>query len=195
MPYEPCFYCTKQGSTPPYYGDRTGTNVWRVAARTGTGDSAMAIGSGVVLISEGGAGELFLQPTPAKNKKVRSQQLRNGEAALITQNTDSADVWEVAREADTIHPTQKPVELARKAIKNSTRDGDIVLDLFHGSGSTTIGCEQLGRVCYAIEIDPQHVDAALRRWQTLTGKAATHATEKKTYEQIEKARAGKAKTR
>lgn len=73
---------------------------------------------------------------------------------------------------NTVHPTQKPVELARKAINNSSKAGDAVLDLFNGSGSTLIACEQTGRVGYGCELAPQYVDATIRRWQHLTGRQA-----------------------
>ena len=89
-----------------------------------------------------------------------------------------------------MHPTMKPVELARRAIRNSTREGEIVLDLFAGASSTIIGAEQTGRLGYALELDPKYVDVGVRRWQELTGKQATHAAEKKTFDAIAKARAG-----
>ena len=90
----------------------------------------------------------------------------------------------------------KPVELARRAISNSTREGEIVLDLFAGAAGTLIGAEQTGRLCYALELDPKYVDVSVRRWQELTGKAATHAAEKKTFDAIAKGRgSAKAKAR
>ena len=71
-----------------------------------------------------------------------------------------------------------------------------MLDFFNCSGSTIIAAEQLKRLCYAVDLEPKYVDASVRRWQTLTGKAAIHAKEKKTFEAIAKARAGgKAKAR
>ena len=85
----------------------------------------------------------------------------------------------------------KPIELARRACRNSANEGDIVVDMFGGSCSTVMAAEQTGRIGYAIELDPRYVDASVRRWQTMTGKQATHASEKKTFEAIAKAR-GKA---
>lgn len=70
------------------------------------------------------------------------------------------------------HPTMKPVELFSYLIKNSTRRGDVVLDSFGGSGTTLIACEQLGRKCLTMELDPQYCDVIIRRWQNLTGKNA-----------------------
>ena len=70
------------------------------------------------------------------------------------------------------HATPKPIVLCARAIKSSSREGEIVLDLFGGSGSTLIACEQLNRSCCMIELDPRYVDVIIKRWETLTGKKA-----------------------
>ncbi len=67
----------------------------------------------------------------------------------------------------------KPVELVERAIRNSSKSRDIVLDLFGGSGSTLIACEKTGRSARLIELDPKYVDVIIRRWQDYTGKQAT----------------------
>lgn len=83
--------------------------------------------------------------------------------------TNEVTVWDVDRHSkNDFHPTQKPVELAARAIKNHKPDS--VLDLFGGSGSTLIACEQLNRKCYMIELDPQYVRVIIDRWEKLTGK-------------------------
>lgn len=71
-----------------------------------------------------------------------------------------------------IHPTMKPVGLFDYQIKNNTKGGDIVLDLFGGSGTAIVACEQDGRVCYTMELDPRYVDAIIQRWENLTGEKA-----------------------
>ena len=71
-----------------------------------------------------------------------------------------------------IHPTMKPVGLFDYQIKNNTKKGEIVLDLFNGSGTTLIACEQNGRKARCMEIDPRYVDATIKRWETLTNKKA-----------------------
>ena len=73
---------------------------------------------------------------------------------------------------DNIHPTMKPVGLFDYQIKNNTKGGDIVLDLFNGSGTTIMACEQNGRTGYAMELDPRYVDATIKRWETFTGEKA-----------------------
>lgn len=68
------------------------------------------------------------------------------------------------------HATPKPVELCMRGLKTSSREGEITLDLFLGSGSTLIACEQTDRICYGLELDPHYVDVICKRWQTLTGQ-------------------------
>ena len=70
------------------------------------------------------------------------------------------------------HATPKPIALCSRAIKSSSREGEIVLDVFGGSGSTLIACEQLNRKCYMAEISPEYCDVILERWETFTGKKA-----------------------
>ena len=81
-------------------------------------------------------------------------------------------VWEFKRTANKLHPTMKPIELIGNALNNSTKSNDIVLDLFGGSGSTLIACEQLNRNCYMMELDPKYVDVIINRWEQFTGKKA-----------------------
>lgn len=75
-----------------------------------------------------------------------------------------------ARNAE--HPTMKPVPLIGRLIKNSSHPGDTVLDLFGGSGSTLIACEQLGRRCFTMEFDPRYADVIVQRWEEFTGGTA-----------------------
>lgn len=70
------------------------------------------------------------------------------------------------------HPTMKPVALFDYQIKNNTKGGDIVLDMFGGSGTTVIACEQNGRTAYVMEYDPKYVDVIVKRWEKLTGEKA-----------------------
>ena len=70
------------------------------------------------------------------------------------------------------HPTMKPIKLCARAIKNSSKPGDVVMDLFGGSGSTLMACEQTNRTCYTMELDEKYVDVIIRRWEQHTGKKA-----------------------
>lgn len=71
-----------------------------------------------------------------------------------------------------LHPTMKPLKLLAKLINNSSQGDDIVLDLFGGSGSTLMTCEQLGRRCRSMEFDPKYVDVIIKRWEDYTGEKA-----------------------
>lgn len=71
-----------------------------------------------------------------------------------------------------LHPTMKPIPLIAKQIKNSSRQGETVLDLFGGSGSTLMACEQLGRRCFMMEFDPHYADVIIQRWEDYTGEQA-----------------------
>ena len=83
-------------------------------------------------------------------------------------------MWSIAKDNanDYVHATQKPVEVSATAIKNTTNEDDNVLDLFGGSGSTLIACEQLNRKCYMMELDPHYIDVIIQRWENFTGEKA-----------------------
>jgi DNA modification methylase len=86
---------------------------------------------------------------------------------------DQGDVWNIKKpQKNDLHPTMKPVELVERAIRNSSRPGDTVLDPFGGSGTTLIAAEKSGRVARLIELDPKYVDVIVRRWQDYTGQQA-----------------------
>lgn len=74
--------------------------------------------------------------------------------------------------ANRLHPTMKPVELILRALTNSSKSGDVVLDFFGGSGSTLIACEKLNRRCFSMELDERYCDVILTRWEDFTGKKA-----------------------
>lgn len=86
-------------------------------------------------------------------------------------------VWEENKPtANRLHPTMKPVELVMRAITNSSKSGDVVLDLFGGSGSTMIASEKMKRRAYLMELDPKYVDVIVQRWEEFTGKKARLVT-------------------
>jgi DNA modification methylase len=77
----------------------------------------------------------------------------------------------------------KPVELVERAIRNSSRPGNVVLDPFGGSGTTLIAAEKSGRLARLIELDPKYVDVIVRRWQGWTGKQASRESDRVTFEE------------
>lgn len=85
---------------------------------------------------------------------------------------DQSDVWEIKRDngADYDHPTQKPVELSSRAIVNSSKRGDAVLDFFSGSGSSLIACEKTSRIFYGMELDPKYCDVIRKRYAKHTNQ-------------------------
>ena len=86
---------------------------------------------------------------------------------------DQSDVWQIKKpHKNDLHPTMKPVELVERAIRNSSKPGDVVLDPFGGSGTTLIAAEKSGRTARLMELDPKYVDVIVRRWQDWAGKAA-----------------------
>ena len=92
---------------------------------------------------------------------------------IIKRKKQRTDIWRydkptVSKE----HPTMKPVALCLEAVKNSSQRGDIVLDLFGGSGSTLIACEKAGRKCRMMELDPQYIDVIIERWEKYTNEKA-----------------------
>jgi len=97
-----------------------------------------------------------------------------------TQNAYSGNVWSISREHSTRegmeHPHKKPIEVLAKAINLTSQPKDLVLDLFGGSGSTLIACEQTNRTCLMMELDPKYCDVIVKRWEALTGKKAELVT-------------------
>ena len=99
---------------------------------------------------------------------------------------DQGDVWFVDKpHKNDLHPTMKPVALVERAIRNSSKSRDIVLDPFGGSGTTLIACENTGRRARLIELDPKYVDVIVTRWQSLTGGVATHAASGQSFRLID----------
>ena len=97
-----------------------------------------------------------------------------GEARLCPlEDRKQCDVWDFERpKRSDEHPTMKPVPLVARAITNSSKKGNNVLDLFGGSGTTLIACEQTGRKCFMSELDPKYCDVIIQRWENLTGQKA-----------------------
>ena len=85
---------------------------------------------------------------------------------------NESDLWKISKDTKYKHPTQKPVELSSRAIKNSSKAKNIILDIFGGSGSTLIACEKLNRKARIMELDPIYCDVIIKRWENFTGKKA-----------------------
>ncbi|MEI7601761.1 MAG: DNA modification methylase [Aestuariivirga sp.] len=102
---------------------------------------------------------------------------------------DQGDVWFVDKpRVNDLHPTMKPVELIERAITNSTKSRDIVLDLFGGSGTTLVAAERTGRSARLMELDPRYVDVIVQRWQDYSGNKAVLDGEDRTFDDLKVAR-------
>jgi DNA modification methylase len=95
---------------------------------------------------------------------------------------DQSDIWNYNKpRVNDLHPTMKPVELVERALKNSSKSRDIVIDLFGGSGTTLIACEKNNRQARLIEMDPKYVDVIIKRWEEYTGKKAIRESDGAEY--------------
>jgi len=102
---------------------------------------------------------------------------------------DQGDVWHFNKpRVNDLHPTMKPVELVERAIRNSSRPGDVVLDPFGGSGTTLIAAEKSGRQARLIELDPKYCDVVVRRWESFAGKQATLQGQELTFADLARQR-------
>jgi DNA modification methylase len=98
---------------------------------------------------------------------------------------DQGDVWFVDKPArNDLHPTMKPVALVERAVRNSSKSRDIVLDPFGGSGSTLIACEKTGRQARLVELDPRYCDVIVQRWQDWAGATAALEGDGRSFEEI-----------
>ena len=102
--------------------------------------------------------------------KMKKEELLN----IVLEQKKFYSIWQEKKDNpnEYVHPTQKPVSLSARAIRSSTDIGNNVVDLFGGSGSTVMACEQTGRNCYTMELDPHYVDVIIARWEKFTGQKA-----------------------
>ena len=127
-----------------------------------------------------GAGHYFIDeynnPTVIEDNLnidlLKKEELKKLVEELLSDKVPTTIIREDKPLKNDKHPTMKPINLLSFQIKNSSKKEEIVLDLFGGSGSTLISCEQLNRKCYMMEYDPKYVDVIIDRWETLTGKKA-----------------------
>ena len=134
-----------------------------------------------------GAGHYFIddrtQTTVFEDKadldKLSKEELKEMVREILEDKIPTTIIHEDKPLKNDVHPTMKPIRLVSRLIKNSSKPKENVIDFFGGSGSTLISCEQLGRNCYSIELDPKYVDVIIDRWETLTGEKAIKLVEGK----------------
>jgi DNA modification methylase len=159
--HEPILYGWKEGARHRWYGGRKKTTLQQLE-----GQAFVANEDGSWTVHLGGEA-LVIRGDNLTAEAVESTIIR---------------VEKPGRSAE--HPTMKPTELIARQLRNSTRAGDVVLDLFGGSGSTLIACETLGRAARLVELDPKFVDVIVRRWQEFTGGKATLEGDGRTFGEI-----------
>ena len=161
--HEPCFYGEKAGQHAHFYGDRTQRTVWMATIHSRAAMAASLAGG--VVLTDGKGSKIYVSAKPPKGKKLRYVRVADeGQTVDLQPDSTVSTVWEIGRDSKTIHPTQKPLEIPIRAINNSSKPGDLVLDFFGGSGSTLIAAEKTGRRCNTIELDPKYCSAIIDRY-------------------------------
>lgn len=163
--HEWCFYGWREGAGHVWLGPKNVPDVWEIS-KAGAG-VVHPLNNGIVLRSLEG-GEIGLCNPPADPSRVLLVEDQ------VQVQAGVSDLWFVKKmhSSKTVHLTEKPVELASRAIRWSSRPGENVLDLFGGSGSTLAAAELLGRRAFLMELDPAYCDVIVQRWENLTGKTA-----------------------
>ena len=114
---------------------------------------------------------------------------KEGAAHTFVDDRTQSTVWEMARpKASREHPTMKPIALVERAVRNSSLRGELVLDLFGGSGTTLLACQRSGRQACLVELDPRYVDVIVSRYEQATGQPATLADTGQTFAEVAAAR-------
>ena len=105
-------------------------------------------------------------------KKLKKEEMAELLKQFLGDKRSTTIINEDKPSVNDLHPTMKPIRLVARLVRNSSRQGEVVLDLFGGSGSTLITCEQLCRKCRTMEYDPKYVDVIIERWEQFTGQKA-----------------------
>lgn len=161
---EPCFYASKRGHQQAWHGKRDQTTAWRITRVPANGELEVWLDDGAAISD--GTHSVYLTPRPPKGNK-RLLRVADGQEIRLIATKTASDAWQIRREPhkELLHPTTKPTELCIRAITNSSQPGDIVLDLFGGSGSTLLGCHNTGRRCRTMELDPKFAAVILERFR------------------------------
>lgn len=111
-------------------------------------------------------------------EKMKKEDMKKLLEQLLNDKENTTIIKENKPMKSDLHPTMKPIKLFGRLILNSSKKGENVLDVFGGSGTTIIACEQLGRNCFMMEFDPHYVDVIINRWEKFTGQKAELISEK-----------------
>ena len=143
---------------------------WKVLDKWIENTKTLGFPSNMVIWFKGGGGIGDLKKTFSTDYETALVWHRGAE--LCGKRIGS--VWKVGKDGSSeyLHPTQKPVALAEEALDKTTKQNNLILDLFGGSGSTLIACQKTNRINYSMELDPKYCDVIIKRWQDFTGKQA-----------------------
>lgn len=166
---EHAFYCEKVGNVAKWMASRTESTVWRVA-RVENDGNAIALGNGLHL-TDGEGSQVFVKENAPKAGKFRHLRLDPGDSCVIADKRTTT-AWEVKRDnrMEYLHPTQKPTELAEIALRNSSNEGDIVVDCFGGSFSTLIAAHNMKRRGFVMDLEPKWCAVGIERWHRATNE-------------------------
>lgn len=123
----------------------------------------------------GGYSNSVIDDTTDINKMSKTELREQLQA--IREREDTSVIYADKPSKSKLHPTMKPVKLVARLMYNNSRQGDIVADIFGGSGTTLIAAEQLGRRCRMMELDPHYCDVIIERWERFTGQKAVLTSE------------------
>ena len=110
-------------------------------------------------------------------KKIKKADMENMLKEIYEGDTPKDVIREAKQNVSDLHPTMKPLKLIARQVRNSSQPGEKVLDLFGGSGTTLIACEQMDRQCFMMEFDPHYADVIVARWEKMTGQKAVKISE------------------
>lgn len=151
--HEPILYGAKESGSLQFYGDRKNTTVWE------------NLNHDVFEIERVNDKKIIKIQAEGRDYHITVNDIEN----IEIDSHDNSTVWKVPRESNYVHPNQKSLQLIMKAISNSSKAGDIMLELFGGSGSTLIAAEQMGRISYNMELDPVYAQIIINRFEHVTG--------------------------
>jgi DNA modification methylase len=165
--HEWCFYGWKEGAAHRFFGPANIPDTWELEPDAAVGKS-IDLGEGVSLRDSAGGGAITVRPS------ADAAVYNVVAGAPVWIRCGASDVWRVKKitPQKMVHLTEKPVELAERAIRYSSRSDEHVLDLFGGSGSTLIGCQRTRRRAFLMELDPLYCDVIVRRFEEFTGTKA-----------------------
>jgi DNA modification methylase len=171
--HEWCFYGWREGTGHSFFGAKNIPDVWEIT--TGEGRKPVPIGKGLRIK----AGDSAIDLVRAGKSKLKAVELTKT-GLLVTAGELPTDVWRIKKvnPQSMVHLTEKPIELAARAMYYSTRPKENVLDLFGGSGSTLMACQEMNRRGFLMELDPLYCDVILNRWASATGQNPVRVSDK-----------------